>query len=518
MSDSSLELAVAADQSADSVEPFTLVILGASGDLTGRKLIPAVYHLFRRGLLPEKFSVLGFARREWSDDQFRRHLRGAGQDEPVSDNFDSSSWEEFAGRLHFHQSDFADTEGYQSLRHRIDQLAAGTGGPGNCLFYLATPPEFFPVIVEQLKQAQWAGSGGERGCWSRIIIEKPFGRDLASARQLNHQINSVFDEKQIYRIDHYLGKETVQNLLVLRYANIIFEPLWNQKCIDHVQIAVTETLGVEDRGSYYEKSGATRDIVQNHLMHLLSLVAMEPPVSLHADAVRDEKVKVLKALRPIPYKCVQDYIVRGQYTAGTVGKREALGYRQENKVAEDSWTETFVAMKVFIDNWRWSGVPFYLRTGKRLPARVTEISIHFKPVPQVLFNVNPSAPMQPNMLALRIQPNEGISLQFQVKTPGAPMNIQPFKMDFGYTAALGYKLPDAYERLLLDAALGDSTLFARNDEVEAAWSFLAPVLDVCDQHPESGIAMYPAGSWGPVEADQLMSADDRLWTLIKRPK
>jgi len=518
MSDSSLELAASPDQAVVAVEPFTLVILGASGDLTRRKLIPAVYHLFRRGLLAEKFSVIGFARREWSDDKFRRHLRGAWQDESASDDFDSPSWEDFAGRLHYHRSEFADTEGYQSLRHRIDQLAAGADGPGNCLFYLATPPEFFPVIVEQLKQAQLAGNGGDRACWSRIIIEKPFGRDLASAQQLNNQINSVFDEKQIYRIDHYLGKETVQNLLVLRYANIIFEPLWNQKFIDHVQIAVTETLGIEERGSYYEKSGAARDIVQNHLMHLLSLVAMEPPVSLQADAVRDEKVKVLKALRPIRYSCVPDNIIRGQYTAGTVGKREVCGYRQENRVAEDSLTETFVGMKILIDNWRWSGVPFYLRTGKRLPARITEISIHFKPVPQVLFNVNPDAPMQPNMLVLRIQPNEGISLQFQVKTPGSPMNIQPFKMDFGYAAALGYKLPDDYERLLLDAALGDSTLFARNDEVEAAWAFLAPLLEACDRHPESGIAMYPAGSWGPVAADQLMAADHRQWTLIKRPK
>jgi len=518
MSEVSLKLAASLERTAAVVESFRLVILGASGDLTRRKLIPAVYHLFRRGLLPEKFSVIGFARRDWDDDEFRRHLRGAWPDEPKPDDFDSSSWEDFAGCLHYHRSEFGDSAGYRSLRQRIEQLAAGKDGPGNCMFYLATPPEFFPVIVEQLKQARLSGNVGKSGCWSRVIVEKPFGRDLATARQLNRQINSVFPEKQIYRIDHYLGKETVQNLLVLRYANIIFEPLWNQKYIDHVQIAVTETLGIEERGSYYEKSGATRDIVQNHLMHLLSLVAMEPPVSLDADAVRDEKVKVLKALRPIPYRCVPDYIVRGQYTAGAVGKQEVCGYRQERNVAEDSMVETFVALKVFIDNWRWSGVPFYLRTGKRLPARITEIGIHFKPVPQVLFNVISEAPMAPNMLALRIQPNEGISLQFQVKTPGSALNIKPFKMDFGYTAALGYELPDAYERLLLDVALGDSTLFARNDEVEAAWIFLAPLLEACAQHPDSGVAMYPAGSWGPVEADELLAADHRRWTMIKRPK
>ncbi|KPK78061.1 MAG: glucose-6-phosphate dehydrogenase [Phycisphaerae bacterium SM23_30] len=516
MSDTLVSPTPSPNRSPQPAEPFSLIILGASGDLTRRKLIPAIYRLYRRSLLPRVFSVIGFARRPLDDESFRQQMLQALQESDNNLLFNRQSEEKFAAHLYYHQAHFQNPQAYQSLRRRLEQIAKNTASPGNCLYYLAAPPSFFPVIVDQLKQARLAQRGPEKP-WSRIIIEKPFGQDLDSARLLTRRINTAFDEKQIFRIDHYLGKETVQNLLVLRFANTIFEPLWNQKFIDHVQIAVTETMGVENRGSYYEQAGALRDIVQNHLMHLLSLVAMEPPVSLDADAVRNEKVKVLQALRPFPCRCVPENMVRGQYAEGIVQNQKVPRYREEREVAADSNTETFVALKVFIDNWRFSGVPFYLRTGKRLPVRITEIDIHFKPVPQVLFNVGPSAPLQPNMLAIRIQPNEGISLQFQVKIPGYTMAIQPFHMDFGY-AALGKELPDAYERLLLDAALGDPTLFARSDEVEAAWTYLTPVLEACRLQADPHICPYPAGSWGPKEADDLIAADGRKWTLIKMPQ
>jgi glucose-6-phosphate 1-dehydrogenase len=344
-----------------------------------------------------------------------------------------------------------------------------------------------------------------------VIIEKPFGVDLAGARQLNDCFLSSFDEKQIYRIDHYLGKETVQNILVLRFANSIFEPIWNQKYLDHVQITVAEALGTEGRGVYYEKAGAIRDMLQNHMMHLLCFVAMDPPVSLDADSIRNEKVKVLKALRPIPLQCVGDDVVRGQYARGTIAGKEVPGYHEEEGVDPHSATETFVALRAFIDNWRWSGVPFYLRTGKRLPQRITEIAIHFKSVPQVLFNRPPIGPMEPNVLILRIQPNEGISMQFQVKVPGLGMQIRPLKMEFGYAEAFGREPPEAYERLLLEAALGDSTLFTRADEVEAAWAFVAPVLEGCARLGCPLLPQYPAGSWGPPQADRLINEEGRRW-------
>jgi len=491
-------------------EPFALVIFGASGDLTRRKLVPAVYSLFREGLLPKGFRVVGFARRPKSDAAFREEVHeGVAAHARVGLGDD---WDAFASRLHYVQGDYQDRASFTALRQRLDELAEAEGAPRNALFYFATPPAVFETIAEHLESA---GLADESTGWSRLIVEKPFGHDLASAQALNARIGRHFAEHQVYRIDHYLGKETVQNILVLRFANALFEPIWNQKYVDHVQITVAETVGVAQRGSYYDHAGALRDMVQNHMMHLLCLVGMEAPNSLDGKAVRDEKVKVLKALRRMPIPCVSEAVVRAQYTAG--GKTLA-GYRAEEGVAPDSTTETYVAIKTFIDNWRWAGVPFYLRTGKALPAKITEIGIHFKPVPQVLFNAPPFGPMVPNVLALRIQPNEGIMLQFQVKVPGQGVRIQPFKMDFGYADSFGTEPPDAYERLLLDAALGDTTLFTRSDEVEAAWAFLQPILDGCAERPAGGLPGYAAGSWGPKEADELIEADGRQWALMHRSR
>jgi len=500
----------------EAPEPFALVIFGASGDLTRRKLVPAVYSLFREGLLPERFSVVGFARSAKSNEEFRRELGDGAAEFARVKPADRAAWAEFATRLHYQQGDYQDPKAFAALARRLDDLAMASGTPRNCLFYCATPPGVFPSVVDHLREAGLAEP--PPGAWSRIIIEKPFGHDLPSARSLNAHVAKSFREHQVYRIDHYLGKETTQNILVLRFANAIFEPIWNHKYVDHVQITVSETVGVEQRGAYYDTAGALRDMLANHMMHLLCLVAMEAPNAMEATAVRDEKVKVLEALRAIPPECVGQDVVRAQYAAGTVDGRPVADYTAEPGVARDSTAETYVALKTFIDNWRWSGVPFFLRTGKALPARITEIGIHFKPVPQVLFNAPPFGPMEPNVLALRIQPNEGISLQFQVKVPGVGVRIEPFKMDFGYAASFGKEPPEAYERLLLDAALGDSTLFTRSDEVEAAWAFVGPILEGCVGRPAERLPRYPAGSWGPKEADELIEAGGRRWTLMKRPR
>ncbi len=495
-------------------EPFTLAIFGASGDLTRRKLIPAVYSLFREGLLPDNFSVIGFARSEKTDESFRAELAEGVKAFARGGTFDDATWAKFAPRISYIQSNYDDADGYGRLREQLttgDEIASR-------LFYLAVPPNVIPTVIDQLRFAGLPRQGKNGSPWARIIIEKPFGTDLETAQALNTELTGGFAENQVFRIDHYLGKETVQNLLVLRFANSIFEPIWNKKYIDHVQIAVTEQIGVEGRGAYYEQAGALRDIVQNHIMHLLCLVAMEAPVSLDANAVRDEKVKVLRSLKPIPEECIESGVVRAQYAAGTSGDKDRPAYRDEEGVVADSCTETFVAFKAFIDNWRWSGVPFYIRTGKCMPTRITEISIHFKPVPQVLFNTPDLGPMRPNVLAIRIQPNEGISLRFQVKVPGPALEVEPFQMEFGYGAAFGKEPPDAYERLLLDAALGDATLFTRGDEVEAAWRFVAPIVACCDACSLYPMPTYPAGSWGPQEADDLIEADGRRWEILRRPK
>ena len=499
-------------------EPFILVIFGASGDLTRRKLIPAVHRLYSENLLPSRFAVVGYARSEKSDETFRDEMQDAVRTFARGETDDKDALARFASRFYYHQGQGYDApDDYARLRQRLEQVSVEHNMPGNCLFYLATQPDLFVTIMDRLREAGLARGDVKRGPWSRVIVEKPFGRDLASARALNENINRNFDEHQVFRIDHYLGKETVQNILAFRFANSIFEPIWNQKYVDHVQITMSETLGVERRGKYYESAGALRDMVQNHMMHLLCLVAMEPPVALEANAVRDEKVKVLRALRPIPDECIATGLVRAQYAAGVMQGEHVPGYREEEGVAPDSCTETFVAFKTFIDNWRWADVPFYLRTGKRLPVRITEIDIHFKPVPRVLFNSGSMGSMQPNILALRIQPNEGIMLQFQVKEPGHATRISPYKMDFGYADSFGKEPPEAYERLLLDAALGDSTLFTRSDEVEAAWAFLTPVIDGCAAEPACQLPTYAANTWGPKEADDLIAADGRRWHLMRRP-
>jgi len=495
--------------------PFLLVVFGASGDLTSRKLLPAVHALYCQGLLPDKAAVVGYARSEMNDGEFREHLWKAARDALRCDGkeADEAAWRTFAERLFYVRGGYDDAEGFRSLGKRLEALAGQRSIAPNRLFYLATPPSAFAPVVEQLRAAGLAHKGEKADSWTRIVVEKPFGRDLETCRELNRQVRRAFGEDQIFRIDHYLGKETVQNILVFRFANSLFEPVWNQKYVDHVQITVAESDGIARRGGYYDHAGAIRDIVQNHMMHLLCLVAMEPPIALEAEAVRNEKVKVLRALRPVPPGCVAANVVRGQYAAGRIDGDDVPGYRQEENVAPDSRTETYVALKAMVDNWRWAGVPFYLRTGKRLPRRCTEISIHFNPVPKVLFNAPPAAPLPPNVLTLRVQPDEGIAVEFQVKQPGLGTRIRPFQMDFSYAESFGAEPPEAYQRLLLDAALGDATLFTRADEVEAAWQFITPILKGCADQPASLLATYPAGSWGPKAADALLAADDKSWRL-----
>jgi len=493
-------------------DPFVLVIFGASGDLTRRKLVPALCSLCADGLLPEQAKVVGFARSDHSDASFREHLRSAMPARHAG-GIDAEACARFAARLHYHRGDYDDASSFDGLRRRLEALTAEAKMPLNALFYLSTPPEQFLPITRQLGAAGLTRKGAAaagRG-WSRVIVEKPFGRDLRSAIELNAGLAEVLDESQVYRIDHYLGKEVVQNLLVLRFANSIFEPIWNHKYVDHVQITAAETLGAGTRGSTYDRSGALRDMVQNHMMNLLCLVAMEVPASLAADAIRNEKVKVLQALRPIPPDCADYGVVRAQYAAGQIDGQPAPGYLDEPGVAAGSTTETYVAFKAYVDNWRWAGVPFYLRTGKRMAERVTQIAIHFRPVPQVLFNAPPHGPMRPNVLVVRIQPDEGISMRFQVKRPGAAMRVEPAPMDFGYAGAFGADTPDAYERLLLDAAVGDSTLFIRSDEIEAAWRFVNPILDGCDPASTKRLPSYPAGTWGPAAGEKLIAADGNRW-------
>jgi glucose-6-phosphate 1-dehydrogenase len=494
-------------------EPFVMVVFGASGDLTRRKLIPAIFQLWCENHLPESAAIIGYSRSEKTDESFRAELCDSIRDSlPCHQHLiDDAAWEAFASRIFYQQGAYNSPEDFAALGKRIETLTAQRNVPGNCMHYLATPPSAFADIITNLDSSGLARRG-QTDPWSRIVIEKPFGTDLQSARDLNRIARSVFDEDQIFRIDHYLGKETVQNIMVLRFANSIFEHLWRHDYIDHVQITAAESLGVGSRGGYYDKSGALRDMVQNHLMHLLCLVAMEPPVTLSADAIRDEKVKVLKALRPIPAQCAANGVVRAQYSAGKIDGQPAIGYLEAENVPEDSSTETFVAFKVHVDNWRWTGVPFYLRTGKSLPRRSTEISIHFEDIPKVLFNRPPAGPLRPNVLTIRVQPDEGIALEFQTKAPGQAMNIKPLEMDFGYRESFGQAPPEAYQRLLLDAAMGDATLFTRSDEVEAAWEFVTPVIEGCSGD-SNNMLQYPAGSWGPKEADELIETYERQWRL-----
>jgi glucose-6-phosphate 1-dehydrogenase len=492
-----------------STEPCVMVIFGATGDLTHRKLLPALYDLALEHPLPAGFSVVGFARRPYSDDDFRQQalesINAHSRQKPVN----LQVWDSFASGIRYLQSAFHDPKGYEKLNTLLNTLDQERGTSGNRIFYLSTPPSQYPEIIQRIGAA---GLNKNRKGWTRIIIEKPFGHDLASARELNRQVSKVFREEQVYRIDHYLGKETVQNILVFRLANGIFEPVWNRRYIDHVQITVAENLGLEGRSSYYEESGAIRDIVQNHVLQLLTLVAMEPPIAFDADAVRDEKVKVLHALQPFVGRDVSINSIRAQYGPGWVGGKPVPGYLEENGVSPTSTTETYVSMKIYIDNWRWAGIPFYLRTGKYLPKRVTEIAIQFKQAPLILFKRSEAhGQIEPNVLILRIQPDEGISLKFGAKVPGTEMQIRAVNMDFFYGSSFVREQPEAYERLILDCMVGDSTLFTRRDEVEAAWIFIQGILDEWKDEPRETIQTYEAGTWGPQAADEYIWKDGRRW-------
>jgi glucose-6-phosphate 1-dehydrogenase len=496
--------------------PSTMVIFGATGDLTARKLVPAFYHLNAQKFLPGAFSILGAARRPFSDEQFRDMMRKAVT-QHADANISPENWTAFAGKMHYQQVPFEDSEAYRSLSERLDRIEAERGGPGQRLFYLATAPDFFLPIVRGLQEAGLI-RGAEDRCPSRVIMEKPFGCNLASALELNHEIGRILKEDQIYRIDHYLGKETVLNILSFRFGNAIFETLFNSKYVDHVQITVAESIGMEGRrGQFYETAGALRDVVQNHGLQLLCLAAMEPPAVLTSKGIRDEKVKVLQSLRPLKPAQVGQEVVRGQYIRGVVDDRTVPGYREEEGVAPDSMTETCVAIRAHVDNWRWAGVPFYLRTGKRLPQRLTEIAVQFKQPPLDFFttiecvgDVCDITGAKPNVLIFRIQPDEGINLLFSAKRPGMLFQIHPVQMDFTYNRAFNLKIPEAYERLLLDALRGDSTLFMRSDEVEAAWRYVEPILQAWSSKTPPPLYEYEAGTWGPHEANELMN-NGRQW-------
>ncbi len=492
-----------------AADPCVMVIFGASGDLTKRKLLPSLYNLAVANLLPKQFAIVGFAYANATTESFRDQLT-KDMKSLATNPVEARIWDWFLERIHYVQGDFQDPEAYQRLALKLAEVEKDHGTNGNRFYYLAVAPKFFAEVVRQLGTAGLAAE--DKGRWARVVIEKPFGRDLQSARQLNREIKDVLQEKQIYRIDHYLGKETVQNLLVFRFSNSIAEPLWNRNLIDHVQITAGETVGVEHRGGYYETLGALRDMVPNHLFQLMSLVAMEPPISFEADAVRDKQAEVLRAIQPPTQEEVLTKMVRGQY--GPSGRGPLMpGYRDEPDVAADSNVETFVALKFTIDNWRWADVPFYLRTGKRMPKRVTEIAIHFRRTPFVLFRNTTVRDLLPNKLLIHIQPEEGITLQMGAKIPGPVMNIGQVNMDFDYAREFHANPATGYERLLHDCMLGDQTLFQRADMVETGWSVIEPIQEVWKALP-GHFPNYPAGAWGPEAAEALIGRDGREWRRI----
>jgi len=500
-------------RSKKSIDPCIMVIFGATGDLTARKLLPALYNLALEGQLPSHFACVGFARREKTSEMFRQEMLDAVNQFSRNKPVDLEAWNAFAEKLFYHRSEFDKEEGYKSLSELLTKLDSQFGTKGNRIFYLSTQPSYFPLVIEKLHQFGLVYDvNQEPQKWSRVIIEKPFGRDLTSAQQLQAEISQHLDEKQIYRIDHYLGKETVQNLLVFRFSNSIFESIWNNRYIDHIQITVSEDQGIGTRGRLWEEAGMLRDIVQNHMMQLVCLVAMEPPINLKADAIHTEKIKVLKAIRPLPMDSLPQNAIRGQYGPGCIQGKEVSGYRQEANVDPNSKIETYAALKLFIDNWRWMGVPFYLRAGKRLPKRATEIAIIFKDAPVYLFQKN-GVKGEPNTLTIRIQPDEGISLKINCKIPGLSNLVQPVKMDFQYGSYFGALPPEAYERLLCDCMSGDNTLFARADEAMASWELLTPLLERWESEAPVDFPNYAAGTWGPKAAEELFD-DGRHWRLL----
>lgn len=492
--------------------PTAMVVFGASGDLTRRKLLVSLFEVFKRGLLNERFYLLGCGRKEISDEQFRQVAEQAIQEE--SGDTSAKAIAPFINKLYYMSGDYHDTAFYNNIRTKLAELDKKHKVEGSVVFYLAVPPFLYGSIVEHLCSAGLSSSREPDSKSFRLVVEKPFGFSLQSAVELNNKIRGCFNESQIYRIDHYLGKETVQNILMFRFANIIYEPLWNRNYIDSVQITIAETIGVEHRASYYDKSGALRDIFQNHMLQMLALVAMEPPISFEADHIRDEKVKLLRSIRPFEMDELDDFIVRGQYGPGAINGREVVGYRQEPGINPRSGTETFVAAKLFIDNWRWKGVPFYLRTGKRLAGKNTEIAITFKQVPHSMFISSGLDDIPSNILVLQIQPEEGISLRFQAKRPGSKICMGTLNMNFNYRSIFGIDMPEAYERLLLDCMIGDQTLFTRQDGVEAAWQLLTPLLDAW-QDDDRAPYEYPAGSSSFPGADSLIQSDGRKWRKLR---
>lgn len=494
-------------------KPCSIVIFGGSGDLTRRKLLPAVYNLLLDGLLPDNYAILGIGRKPWNDEDFRKIAKD-GLEQYSRQAFQPDKWHEFERRLFYASGGIEESQTYHTIHTRLQEIESQYHLPPNRIFYLAIPPTSFSPTCQGLQQAGLISSVHHTDQFSRVIVEKPIGHDLDSARQINATIGEVFDESQIYRIDHYLGKETVQNIMVLRFANSIFEPIWNHKYIDHVQITVSEAEGVGTRATYYEEAGALRDMVQNHILQLLCLIAMEPPYSLDPDVVRNARMEVLRCLRPIRGKDVESVTVRAQYSHGMIANQEVPGYRREEGIKSDSTTETYVALKIYVENWRWSGVPFFLRTGKALPQRASEIAVQFKDIPQILFNANPENPQAPNVLTLRIQPEEGMSLRISSKIPGTRAQTHPVEMNFHYGDAFTAPSPEAYERLLLDVMAGDASLFMRRDAVEASWAWVTEILEGWKMYGSRWLPEYPAGSWGPVEADRLIETDGHHWRTI----